>query len=307
MKSIYIQFLCLVFMFSASACDPYAQEQAEKDKQLQGGQKPASHSSNAVSEQAEAQPELEEPIIVPFQPSNDFNNSTISLTKKYFGKDNNLIASYGTTGITVGDSSLKKPTPNDSIYRNPNGNYICVYLNQKLVAVKEQTDTIAVNELFSGVNLLTAFICRPSGESIKGSSAFCIDSFEVKPKAVDKKRATDAKKNLAVKDTTKPDTIRLTDPAVYICSPVFDTYSRSTSKNILLDFQVRNVELADSLFKIRVSINGKNIGTIYDTQPKQILGLKKGDNLIKLEILKPDGKKAEGILSISEKTIKIID
>jgi hypothetical protein len=246
---------------------------------------------------------LDEPILLPFESTNDLLDVKLKIKEKKFDKYNKLVLRFETAGIELGLPSQNEQSK--GVVYSKDGAYLCIIFDGKLIQKTNLLDSIVIPKIYGGSHFLNAFICRSWGESLKNNESNITDSIGVEIKTVDKKKTIEAKNSISINDSLIIDSTSLNDPFIFICSPNSEQFSINEGNNILLDFQCKNVVLSDSNFKIRVSIDGKNLGTIYDNKPRILAGTRKGVHLIKLELLTSEGKIAHGKYAVAERSFQI--
>lgn len=83
------------------------------------------------------------------------------------------------------------------------------------------------------------------------------------------------------------------------------SYNLEEGDPILLDFYIKNCELSPDGYKVKLSIDGKEIATLTEWRPYYIYGLKKGKHTIGLQLLDRKNNLDQGEFNNVEETIHI--
>ncbi len=124
------------------------------------------------------------------------------------------------------------------------------------------------HDVADGEHHLLAFLSRSYHESIKTNGANVALKVLVKDKSI-----------------TKTETIK--EPMLFYSRPK-GTYVGNDTKNLMLDFFLKNVDISANGYKVKANINGTE--TIIDKwQPYYLNGLPMGENTIELTLIDADG------------------
>ena len=139
--------------------------------------------------------------------------------------------------------------------------------------------------LKAGEHVLRVFPVRSFGESIKAKKALATRVFY-----------TGAKTPTLDFDPTKP---FLTYNAPQ------GSFLAAKSDPILLDFEVTNVRLSQDGFKIRLSIDDKEIETLTMWVPYYLYNIPKGTHKVRLELLDSNNQKVPGLFNDTTRQITV--
>lgn len=127
---------------------------------------------------------------------------------------------------------------------------------------KAKYEPVFEEEVPEGTNVLLAFLSRSYHESIKTHAAHVLVKYG-------------------------PGGQDLTEPMLFYSRPK-GTYAGQDGKKLLLDFFIRNLELSDSGYKVRATINGKEF-ILPKWCPYFVEGLPVGENTFRLELIDAEG------------------
>ncbi len=139
----------------------------------------------------------------------------------------------------------------------------------------------------AGEHVIRAFPVRSYGESIKDDEAFAVRVFYVQDSN---------KQNKIGFDETAP-MLTYNEPQ--------GTFTVSANDPVLLDFYVSHCELSESGYKVRLSINGKQIALLARWMPYYIYGFPKGAHTVTLELIDKNGKSVPGPFNKTTRTVAI--
>ena len=137
--------------------------------------------------------------------------------------------------------------------------------------------------LSSGPHVIRAFLARSYGESLKNDQTFDSIVFYYK---------------------TKKKTLSLNKPYLTFNEPSTKVVYQS-HKPILLDFIIKNTELSTDGYKVKLSIDHKNVRYLSEEAPYFIYGLAKGSHLIDLQLVDGKGRPVSGSFNSVKKVIKV--
>jgi len=233
-------------------------------------------------------------MIVPADSSPDFNNAKLVIIAPREGQvlpkaNDSVFVVLNVTGM-----DLAKPTDSDStrgIAYSKQGSHVHVIVDEKpYMGDYKNGQPLNVGVLASGKHTIRAFPSRSYHESVKAPGAFSSRTFYV--------GSGPAK---GVKDTTGPN---LKGPMLTYSRPK-GTYSVADAKKLLLDFYVTGAKLGPDDYKIAVSIDGKDMGTLTNWTPYYIMGLDPGKHTISLKLLDPKGDVVPGAFNSPSSEITI--
>lgn len=124
------------------------------------------------------------------------------------------------------------------------------------------------HDVSDGDHHVLAFLSRSYHESIKTENAHIAVKVNVKDKSI-------------------TSTERITEPMLFYSRPK-GTYVGNDTKNLMLDFFVKNVDLSANGYKVKANINGTET-IISKWQPYYLNGLPMGENTIELTLIDKDG------------------
>jgi hypothetical protein len=119
--------------------------------------------------------------------------------------------------------------------------------------------------LKEGEHTIRAFPCRSYGECLKNPGSFDIVKFFVKKKKISKG-------------------IKLSKPYITYNEPT-NRAKYKVKDPILLDFYLKNCDLSQDGYRVRVTIDGKKQRILFEWIPYYIYGLKSGKHTINLTLL----------------------
>lgn len=139
--------------------------------------------------------------------------------------------------------------------------------------------------LKEGMHTIRMFPARSYGESLKGENTFFASFFYIGEKKY------------------KPG-MDLDRPYIAYNEPSNQIPLRS-DQPVLLDFYVKNCELTQQGYNVRLTIDKKIVRQLSAWQPYYIYGLGKGTHTIRLQLLEPGGKQAPGIFNDIQRQIRV--
>lgn len=147
---------------------------------------------------------------------------------------------------------------------------------------RTQVETFIKDNIKPGDHLLRAYAAYSFGEAVRGNKTFNMSTFCFKKQGITK--------------------IDLSAPMITYNEPqgVF-----KGDQPILLDFLCNNCELSAGGYKVRLTIDGKEIQKLTSSNPYYIYGLSKGNHTVKLELLSPSGRVVNNPFTTPERTITI--
>ena len=140
-------------------------------------------------------------------------------------------------------------------------------------------------DLDKGVHTIRMFPTRAYGESLKSLNTFQVSTFSIGEE----------------KGTLEQD---LDAPYLTYNEPS-DQIPLNAEKPILLDFYLSNCELTPKGYHVLLTIDGKFTRHLSSWQPYYIYGMKAGKHTIRLELIRPDGKRVEGPFNDVLRTIEV--
>jgi hypothetical protein len=192
--------------------------------------------------------------------------------------------------LDVKGMDIAVATPGDStrgINYSKEGQHIHVIIDDKpYMANYKNGQPFNVGVLAPGAHTIRAFPSRSWHESVKSQAAFTTRTFYV-----GEKPAGDSTPN----EFKRP----------------FITYSRpkgnypASDTVILLDFYATNMQMSDSSYRVKVSIDGKEIQTLSEWRPYHIKGLGKGEHTVALQLIDAQGNAVPGRFNNPSQKINI--
>jgi hypothetical protein len=165
--------------------------------------------------------------------------------------------------------------------------YKPIYDTKAPIKISELT---AGEALAEGQHVLVAFPSRPNHESVKTKGAFAVIEFYVGKKSTD---TVDIKKPMLVYSRPKGD------------------YNGDNANEVLVDFYVANVTLAEGKEHVGISVSGPGLEkpAIASANtfgaPFYLKNLQNGAYIVKLDLLDKDNKSIPGPWNSTTRTIKI--
>ena len=175
------------------------------------------------------------------------------------------------------------PLPKDyqNIANNKKGQYIGFLLNNGEIE-KVRQDSFQT-QLFSGNNVITAFLCTSYGVSFKEKTALFLKDYSI---------------------GGTPVTFNAKGKHLFYNIPS-GTFVGQEAKKVVLDFYLANTKLSQNGDKVRATIDGTEF-LLPRWCPYIIEGLKAGKNTIRLELVDKNGNLIAGPFNDSgERTIEI--
>ena len=200
--------------------------------------------------------------------------STINYTKGKF--------TFGISGDTYRLGETTTDAEAKMCANSAKGQHIHLIIDNAPYAAKyvKQFD----HDVEDGERYLLAFLSRSYHESIKTDAANVALKVEVKDKSI-----------------MKTETIK--EPMLFYSRPK-GTYVGNDTKNLMLDFFLKNVEISANGYKVKANINGTE--TIIDTwQPYYLNGLPMGENTIELSLIDADGNLVDTPLNPVKRTFTL--
>lgn len=192
--------------------------------------------------------------------------------------------------LNVSGMEIATPTPGDSlrgINYSKEGQHIHIIIDDKpYMANYKNGQPFNVGVLSPGAHTIRSFPSRSWHESVKSSGAFATRTFYVGAKP-----ANDS----TVAEFKRP----------------FITYSRpkghypASDSVILLDFYATNMTLADTSYRVKVTIDGKEIAALSEWRPYHIRGLGKGEHTVALQLIDSKGQAVPGRFNNASQKITI--
>lgn len=181
--------------------------------------------------------------------------------------------------LNVTGMDIATATPGDSvrgINYSKEGQHIHVIIDDKpYMANYKNGQPFNVGVLAPGAHTIRAFPSRSWHESVKSSGAFATRTFYVGEKPANDTTATEFKRP-------------------------FITYSRpkgnypASDSLVLLDFFATNMTMSDSSYRVKVTIDSKEVGVFSEWRPYHIRGLAKGNHTITLQLIDAQGQAVPG-------------
>ena len=137
--------------------------------------------------------------------------------------------------------------------------------------------------LNEGTHVVRAFPTRSYGESLKTDNSFAATEFHM---------------------DHRTESVDLSAPYLTYNIPT-GTHHLEEGEPVLLDFYIRNCKLSEYGYRVRLSIDGKEIATLTEWRPYYIYGLKKGTHTIRLQLLDRRNRVGQAGFNDVETTIYI--
>jgi hypothetical protein len=97
----------------------------------------------------------------------------------------------------------------------------------------------------------------------------------------------------------------LSKPYLTYNEPQGDFKLKNPNDPILLDFYVCNCTIGRDAYKVKLSIDGEEMGYLYQWAPYLIYGLSKGSHTIKMELVNPQNETVPGDFNQTERIINV--
>jgi len=215
--------------------------------------------------------------IKPFTESVAFPDASIS-TMNY----TNGVFKFGIRGdsYTLGQQSAD--VESKMCANSGKGQHIHLIVNDAPYAAKYVNQF--THDVPDGEHHILAFLSRSYHESIKSNGANVAVKVNVKDKSI-----------------TNTEAIK--DPFLFYSRPK-GTYVGKDTKNLMLDFFLKNVKLSENGYKVKVSVNGTET-ILTKWRPYYLNGLPMGENTITLTLLDKDGNKVDTPLNPVSRTFTL--
>ena len=194
----------------------------------------------------------------------------------------NGVFTFGLRGDTY-ELGQQSPDAESKMCANSGkGQHIHLIVNDSPYAAKYVKQF--THDIPDGDHHVLAFLSRSYHESIKSNGANVAVKVNVKDKSI-----------------TSTEAIK--DPMLFYSRPK-GTYVGKDTKNLMLDFFIKNVNLSGSGYKVKASINGTET-IISKWQPYYLNGLPMGENTITLTLIDKDGNKVDAPLNPVSRTFTL--
>jgi len=194
----------------------------------------------------------------------------------------NGVFTFGLRGDTY-ELGQQSPDAESKMCANSGkGQHIHLIVNDSPYAAKYVKQF--THDIPDGDHHVLAFLSRSYHESIKSNGANVAVKVNVKDKSI-----------------TSTEAIK--DPMLFYSRPK-GTYVGKDTKNLMLDFFLKNVNLSGSGYKVKASINGTET-IISKWQPYYLNGLPMGENTITLTLIDKDGNKVDAPLNPVSRTFTL--
>lgn len=215
--------------------------------------------------------------IKPFTESIAFPDAAIS-TMNY----TNGVFTFGIRGdsYTLGQQSAD--VDSKMCANSGKGQHIHLIVNDSPYAAKYVNQF--THDIPDGEHHILAFLSRSYHESIKSNGANVAVKVNVKDKSIEK-------------------TESIKDPMLFYSRPK-GTYVGNDTKNLMLDFFIKNVNLSEAGYKVKANINGTET-MITKWQPYYLNGLPMGENTITLTLIDKDGNAVDTPLNPVSRTFTL--
>ena len=197
----------------------------------------------------------------PFTSSVQFPDASIS-TMNY----TNGVFTFGIRGDSYSLGQQSSDVESKMCANSGKGQHIHLIVNNAPYAAKYVNQF--THDVPDGDHHVLAFLSRSYHESIKSPDAHIAVKVKVKDKSI-------------------TNTERIEEPMLFYSRPK-GTYVGNDTKNLMLDFFVKNVNLSESGYKVKANINGTET-IITKWQPYYLNGLPMGENTIELTLIDKDG------------------
>lgn len=215
--------------------------------------------------------------IKPFTESVAFPDASIS-TMNY----TNGVFTFGLRGDTYTLGQQSADVDSKMCANSGKGQHIHLIVNDEPYAAKYVNQF--THDIPDGEHHVLAFLSRSYHESIKSNGANVAVKVNVKDKSI---ISTEAVK----------------EPMLFYSRPK-GTYVGNDTKNLMLDFFLKNVNLSDNGYKVKVNINGTET-IVSKWQPYYLNGLPMGENTVTLTLLDKDGNKVDAPLNPVSRTFTL--
>lgn len=214
--------------------------------------------------------------VVDFEQTVDFPDATLTSMDYSNGTFNYELAS--TDGY-----QLKQQTPDAGqlmCANSKDGQHIHLIVdNEPYDALYEPT---FAKEVSNGEHYILSFLSRSYHQSIKNG------------------RAYQAKK-VTVTDGKFTASSDITTPMLFYSRPK-GTYVGKDTANLLLDFYPINADLGEN-YKVKVTVNGEDTALLDEWKSYRLIGLKMGENRVKLTLVDGEGKTVDAPFNPVERVI----
>lgn len=194
--------------------------------------------------------------------------------------------------MQVTGMDVAKPTPGDStkgIAYSKQGQHVHIIVDDKpYMADYVNGQPFNIGVLSPGMHVIRAFPSRSWHESVKEPKAFAVRTFYV-----------------GSKPASPADTARFDPKAPLLTySRPKGNYIAEEGKKVLLDFFVANAKLSPETYKVKVWVDGKEIGDITEWKPYYLTGLAAGKHTVRLQLQDQKGT-VPGAFNTAEQQITI--
>lgn len=215
--------------------------------------------------------------IKPFTESVAFPDAAIS-TMNY----TNGVFKFGLRGDTYKLGLQSADVDSKMCANSGKGQHIHLIVNNAPYAAKYVNQF--THDIIDGEHHILAFLSRSYHESIKSNGANIALKVDVKDKSI---------------TNTEP----IKDPMLFYSRPK-GTYVGNDTKNLMLDFFIKNINLSETGYKVKADINGTET-MITKWQPYYLNGLPMGQNTITLTLVDKDGNKVDAPLNPVTRTFTL--
>jgi hypothetical protein len=224
--------------------------------------------------------------IAPFEEANDFPNAKLALTNVSTADAGDSVKV--TFDYDVANYELTKMTEDEHAHHSANsrdGQHIHFIMDNKpYVALYKPTHTVTLAK--NSEHHLLSFLSRSYHLSLKHDAAAVLVKFKID------------KDGKYVK-LTDP-----TEPMLFYSRPKGE-YKGKDTKNVLLDFYVKNAKISPQDYKVMVSVADTSF-TVDKWTPYLINGVDAGDLKIKIALVDKEGKTVNGDYGSIERTSSIM-